>query len=273
MSILSERGYFSLRYAVPGFTLILLVLGINYAPLTVLLNNLNNVDFGTFLAFFSLLSGSAIGFLVTQIYWFLFQKKKGILGIDKPKLFGDYGPEFPGDYGPEETFEEYRPEKIVIKVLCEKYDLNEDTLSDITNENEQRKLVAVLDYISHSEGDNRRFTLMTRRWDMYHLLESTRYTLGIGTFFGGILRSIVCFGFKGYYGPFCHVEFLILVPIGILVLILNCILHKSKNWVIGEHIYLLEARIRMSTVTITDLVNAFPNFIPQYSEIDFINQM
>ncbi len=250
MSSLSERGYFSLRYAVPGFTFILLIIGINFFPLSILLSNGNGFDFGAFLAFLSLLSGSAIGFLLTQFYWLRFQTKVGILGIDTLKLLDDKA-----------------PKEIFITALAKKFELDNSKLSDISCETENRKLLAVLDHISHSEKKETLLRLQDRRWDMYHLLATTEHALMIGIFCGIILRIIClvafCFANIGELGN--DLEIAVLVPIVILVGILLCILPKSKIFILTEHTHLLEARIRTSNLTLLDLVNAFPSFIFEYS--------
>jgi hypothetical protein len=72
---MADRDYFDLRYAIPGFTFLLIVFLINYK----LIENITSpslISIGDiFLGFLTLLSGSAIGFLITQIYFFLPQFK------------------------------------------------------------------------------------------------------------------------------------------------------------------------------------------------------
>lgn len=74
-----EREYFSWRYAIPGYTLILLVTLINLIPLYSILKILavHKIEstFGVFLGFLTLLSGSAVGFLTSQIWWSWFQAR------------------------------------------------------------------------------------------------------------------------------------------------------------------------------------------------------
>jgi len=81
---MAERQYFSLRYAIPGYAFILLVIAINYVPLLNILPEFSEV-FGAFLAFLSLFSGSAIGFLICQAWWWWFQGHAGIWGISEFK--------------------------------------------------------------------------------------------------------------------------------------------------------------------------------------------
>jgi hypothetical protein len=74
---MSEREYFSLRYAVPGFTFILIILGLNYSPLLSILRASGTTEvFGVFLSLLSLFAGSAIGFLVAQISYFYFHWRR-----------------------------------------------------------------------------------------------------------------------------------------------------------------------------------------------------
>ncbi len=236
MIVISERGYFSLRYAIPGYTLILLVIGINLNPLLHIKPIVGNIPaFGVFLTF--LLSGSAIGFLVTQVYWWRFQRKVGILGVDKLK-------------------------KPMISALATTFNLDEKKLLAICCEDEKRKLLAVLDYISHSDKRKSLHTLVERRWDMYHLLASTEHTIYIGTIFGGITRVI-----DGHLlSKSCGIPDLILIPIAISVFILLLSLNKSKFWVLTELAHLSEARIRTSELTVKELDTAFIDLTNKYGK-------
>lgn len=98
MSVMSKRDYFSVRYTVPGYTLILLVIGINYFPFLKILETTEfGSVFGAFLGFLSLFASSALGFLVSQLYWWRFLSKCALFGV---KEFGN-----------------------TLNVLVEKYDL------------------------------------------------------------------------------------------------------------------------------------------------------
>ena len=65
---MSERTFFTLRYALPGYTFILVTVLINFSRLQSLVKT---EVFVAFLAFLYLLSGSAIGFLISQS-WYIF---------------------------------------------------------------------------------------------------------------------------------------------------------------------------------------------------------
>lgn len=78
-----EREYFSFRYAIPGYTFLLLVVLINYIPLLTILRATGAGQvFGAFLAFLSLFTGSAIGFLVSQFWWLYFSHGDRIFGVN-----------------------------------------------------------------------------------------------------------------------------------------------------------------------------------------------
>ena len=50
--IMPERGYFSFRYSIPGYTFILLVIAVNIVPLLTILSDASiGPFFGAFLAF------------------------------------------------------------------------------------------------------------------------------------------------------------------------------------------------------------------------------
>jgi len=70
-----ERSFFDWRTAFLGYTFILIIMGINYIPLAKILENTSlGSTFGAVLAFLTLVSGSAIGFLVSQVWWWHFQR-------------------------------------------------------------------------------------------------------------------------------------------------------------------------------------------------------
>ena len=77
---MAERSYFSLRYAIPGYTFLLLFISINYR---VVLSSFQTGKMipeflDMFFAFLIALSGSAIGFPVSQS-WFLWCKCRNTL--------------------------------------------------------------------------------------------------------------------------------------------------------------------------------------------------
>jgi len=233
---MSERQYFALRYAIPGYTFILLVIGINYAPLLEIQARYGfDGTFGTFLAFLSLLSGSAIGFLVSQVWWFRFQWKVSILGIR--------------EYGKS------------VEAISEIYGLQKPKC----DKTEQRRFLAVIDYISYSCAEEKVLTLSERRWDMYHTLSSTICSLGIGVVVGILCRIYCEFTvFNASFLILCNAaakaEAGALIGIFVIVVFLIFILWKAKHWIAIMSASLYEARIRSSGVTPDKLKKAFPDF-------------
>lgn len=114
-------------------------------------------SFGIFLAFLSLLGGSAIGFLISQVHWYRWQKNFGILSHT------EYNQSF------EQLFQKFDIDK-------EKW---EDYLAMINGKNQEyedwkRKFHTAVDYISHYEADKKILKLAERRWDIYHILSATK---------------------------------------------------------------------------------------------------
>lgn len=234
-----ERQYFSLRYAIPGYTFILLIIGINHAPLLAILPGTGFATvFGAFLAFLSLLSGSAIGFLVSQVWWWRFQKDIGILGLEEFK-------------------------KTSYRALSETFDLEESQIEGYP----KRKLVAVLDYVTHYDADKGVLGLSQRRWDMYHVLSSTSYSMGIAVGAGIICRIILEFTvFNGAFSIICNVaaliEAVVLAFLLALVTFLLLVLRKQRRWMRKSCAYIHEARIRNCKLKKDDLKKAFPDIFP-----------
>jgi len=235
-----EREYFSLRYAIPGYTLILIVIGINHVPLIKTLAQFQTT-FGAFLAFLSLLTGSALGFLVSQLWWW-YRKKGGLYGI--------------------EEFKE------VLEALIDEFDLP-DRYKNPQENDDKLKVIAFYDYVSHSEEKEREklFSYSERRWDMYHLLSSTLWALKIGLVVGIFWRFFSEFFllkplFSTFFldlisGPFIEnaerwgllvTELMVLISIFVSAGLLICILPKAVRWTIFEYAAVAKARIRSTKV-------------------------
>lgn len=234
---MAERQYFSLRYSIPGYAFILLVIAINYVPLLNILPEFSEV-FGAFLAFLSLFSGSAIGFLICQAWWWWFQGHAGIWGISE--------------------FKEARD------AFFKKYWLREPACK---NTDERRKFLSVFDYVTHSRVEKNVLTLAERRWDMYHILSSTYYTLWIAILVGIICRFYYEWTVFNCSFPF-HMEAMPeFVAVGGLlggIMILIFFLWSEKKWIAIIMASLYEARIRTSKVPTWKLREVFPKIYEKY---------
>lgn len=247
---MSERGYFSLRYAIPGYTFILLVIAINHVPLIKILEMTKGSEIlAAFLAFLSLFAGSALGWLVCQFYWWWFQRHYGILGI-----------------------KEFQK---TLNTLVKKYRLGKP---DQWDKDTKWKVLAVFDYLSHSvqEEEENLFEFQTRRWDMYHLLSSTYHTLWIGVAIALPLRLYLEYffvqplyeiPFQGIiWNPLENAELVALVAIFVIVASLTVILTRGKQRIITEYTNITEARIRSCEVTPDQIKIAFPSITRAISE-------
>jgi hypothetical protein len=198
---MSEREYLSLRYAVPGFTLILIVLGTNSVPLLNAMSDkgLSSV-LGAVLTF--LATGSAIGFLISQ-FWYvrLFWEDSAFLG------------------------ELVRMQSI----LKGKVDFNYEKAGR-NNDERLRTLNVVMDHIAFSK-DKEIYQYVQRRCDLYHTMSSTSLAIVLGLKFGFLTRILL--GVPGFNMPFwqvCHpAEYLIFTFVTIASLCLLYIIWKGRQ--------------------------------------------
>lgn len=147
------------RYAIPGFAFLLLIILINHVPLLKVLEmSKANSALGAFLAFLSLFTGSAIGFLISQFWWLWFSHTDRIFGIKGFKSLKGF-----------------------LKQECEKYGFME-------KKEKEAPWNTILDYIRHRKSKGEIAKLAKRRWDMYHVLMSTFCALVIGLLVGIGLR-------------------------------------------------------------------------------------
>jgi len=156
-----EREFFSLRYAIPGYTLILVIILLNIVPLFEISksNNINSL-FGAVLAFVSLFTGSAIGFLISQIWFWYFGSIGGIFSI--------------------------KGSEPVKRMLISK-------LQPIKHEIARRDLSVILDFSISQERNvsSTRQSInenMINRIDLFHTMSSTVFSILMGLIIGIGLR-------------------------------------------------------------------------------------
>jgi len=231
---MSEREYFSYRYAVPGYAFILLVIAINYVPLLEILNRTQVGEvFGAFLAFLSLFAGSAIGFLLSQFWFFRFSHGARIFGIS--------------------GFESLR------------HFLVEECKNHGLIEGKEPPLEAILDYIRHRETKEELSKYAERRWDMYHVLSSTWYALAIGFGVGWAFRSYYQFSVFAC-APATHwAEFLAEYFAQLFILLCFAVLwlaiYFGRNRLMTNYYPMLKALIRHELDEVEEeLPTVFPDF-------------
>ena len=164
-----EREYFSFRYVIPGFTFILLVIAINNVPLLkILKESWADSAFGAFLGFLSLFAGSAIGFLISQ-FWYWWLHGHPILEKDE--------------------FENIALE--ILKFLKSSKEIEEIKNNNLSKEEIHKNIEAIntiFEYVIRLEKQDKFFELAERRWDMYNVLSCTKLILVIGVIAGSICR-------------------------------------------------------------------------------------
>lgn len=238
----SFRGYFSFRWAIPGYTFILIVAGINYVAILETLVKPEAV--GVLLGFLALLSGSALGFLVTQPYW---------LWVNKGQIFRFACVE--------------QIEKILDKSLDKSFEL---TLPK-SKKQKERTLGAILDfafYMKQKRGEvevarNPFLEYVWRRWDMIHLSLSTRSSLLIGLSIGlayRICRQLVIVPAP----PINTSEVLVLVFLIIFAVALSIVLCLNAKDVWANYQPTFEAVVRDRIgIDPKRLVTAFPDYLSE----------
>lgn len=174
--VMPEREFFSFRFAIPGYILILLIISINYIPLFRILEETRAGEvFGAFLALLSLFSGSALGFLISQFWWWWFNGKGRSFGMERCQEAKNTFIERCNDWtGQKPVIPESKPEK-------------QKTLLDLEH---------IFDYVvltapgnRGKEGaEGRLWGYAERKWDMYHVFSSTLLSLSLGFGIGTAFR-------------------------------------------------------------------------------------
>ena len=149
---MTERTFFSLRYAVPGYTFLLFLILTILPKYWRFLINLPDIGLiGTFLAFISILGGGAIGFLVSQL-WYLFNN-----WILRVFLSRD-----------------------IRHTLAIQYGLNRNSIL-------KYRQLFFMNYVHRCSNEQIKIYTQ-RRHDLTHLIGSTLFALITGILFGIIIR-------------------------------------------------------------------------------------
>lgn len=217
---MSERTFFTLRYALPGYTFILVLLLVAYPRLKFLFSIGNttptNVTMvSAFLAFFTLLSGAAIGFLVSQ-FWYT---------VHNSLLHGFF----------------LRDAR---KFLEKEYNLTKNVHHQIV----------FLDHVHHLSGKEM-VAYTQRRFDLKHTLASTLSAVFIGTLFGILVRvEFLTTGITlekaihslGSVSVNLNILSLTMYDLGVIIIIaiLSIILFVSFRFISKEHAMMVYVSVR-----------------------------
>lgn len=179
---MADRDYFDMRYAIPGFAFLLVVITMNYVPI---LNTIRDVPIGTaftaLLAFVSVLSGSAIGFLISQVWFIWHNGPGGILNLEtlkgtRDKLIDDFNLNMP-----KKEFPKWKIWKIQIqKIGVPKRQYWEDN----------RKLDVLMTCLLHKRENTETNRYIQRRLDIYQTLSCIALSIGSGIIIGFTMRAL-----------------------------------------------------------------------------------
>jgi len=253
---MTERSFFDWRNALPGYTFILIILGINYAPLVEIFTNLGiQSTFGAILAFLTLVSGSAIGFLVSQLWWCHYRNQGA------------------------HYFYRKKPRKQINR-LVEKYGLV--PANDINDENGIQNVLTVYSFIlfNQQQKDPELVKYLIRRGDTFHAFSATRISLLLGLAIGIFSRALSqLFVFRWTHTkPFANLmsampnsavaEVLILILLVISAIFLIYLFGKSRDWTVTQYDKMAFALINKSGIRRWKLKEIFPSdyFDPNWKE-------
>jgi hypothetical protein len=142
---MAERSFFNLRYALPGYIFLAIFFFVNWHTLFF---TFSSQTIEIFVALLALLSGSPIGFLVSQIWYIIFNHF----------LLGKYG----------------------VSTKANRFLKDELELRSIDLD----ELLFFSDHIHRLSKNKNSLIYCERRWDLIHLLGSTISALYIGFSFG-----------------------------------------------------------------------------------------
>lgn len=241
---MSSREYFSLRYAVPGFSLILVIIGLNFYPIfEILKESVTNNVIGIVLSFLSLFAGSAIGFIVAQIWFAWFTGLK----LDYKRVFKHFEKDVETHFG-------WAPSNKV--------------------EDKDSTLSAVFDYMLLFEKDKNRWEYCQRKWDIYHIMSATLVSLIFGVGVGLILRVTLSLYFLEEtslsWAPIASMpiqtDFLLFVFTLINVFAFTIVIYVARRQIFNEYnrmLRILIVHMGNKPEFIKELKDAFPGYFKE----------
>jgi hypothetical protein len=160
---MSDRDYFSLKYTVPGFALILVIIGLNYKPMLFILSRQGTTDvLGLAISILTLFASSAIGFLISQIWFAWFHHKRIYARLLEEQNVQDYMA----------TAYHWKPK--------EKSDKVRDEI-----------MATAIDYILNCEVQNDKlFGFIQRKIDLFHTMSCAWVSLSFGLAIGLLFRGL-----------------------------------------------------------------------------------
>lgn len=224
---MSSRNYFTRRDAIPGFTFLIIILVMNYTPLLNVIHYLPIQPLvGAVLGFLTIMSGSAIGFHVSQLWWSWYQWRN--------------------------AHYDRRPYQTLIK----EYDLTR-----CKDKESIKAVIAVYGYFFHKVlGCKEKSELVKycqRRFDLFHTFSATIFSIILGLFFGIGYRIIFAVQWNYTYDltkePFFH------VIVTIVCFILIYLLKKGNDWILFQYDSVSVAIIKDKDNKIINIRDLFPD--------------
>lgn len=200
----------------------------------------------------ALLSSPTFGFLISQLWWILFQRTVGLWS--------------------------WKP----VQALIKKY-----KLPDSKEVGDKKNALMVYDYVLHSElhsSENKTEGLSNyafRRWDNYVLLSVAELSLVLGAVVGilsRVLGEFLVFSNSFWQEPNGHSltllgwnEYWILVLVLIATEILVTSIHVGRNWVKNEYEEMHKMVVKSSKITREKLIKIFPEYFPDENLTSYMN--
>jgi hypothetical protein len=244
---MSERGYFSQRNLIPGAAFLILVLAYNFAPVTRMLERVQATS-SLFAAGVALISGPTFGFLLSQLWWWYFQRRVELWNWEP------------------------------VQLLITHYQLTKENPMKGKDKKAKRRVLMVYDYVMHAElhsKKEREYKGLSRyayaRYDNYVLLSTTMTSLIFGATLGFAVRVISeCFilgGTSFWSRPGIHTltrlvgkEPWIWGILWIATIVLLISIQQGRKWVKYEYDEIHKAIIRKSKIKRDELKKVFPDY-------------
>lgn len=190
---MSERSFFNIRYHFPGYTFLLFIV-LFCIHQFIELSKQDNFGFFTIVfPFIYLLSGSPLGFLVSQVWYLYFDHwKKGYYWKKRCE---------------KRAYIKY------LYAIIEKSEILDDPM----------KAIIIIDYLYNKFVDDNSKSYVDRRWDLIHLMGSIRVSIILGILFGIYIDIKLMITMKYNYSNDFYIFY---ISFYVILLLLGLLIYK-----------------------------------------------
>lgn len=204
---MSERSLFGIRYAFPGYSFLLFFIFSQSISLWYIIVPPMSEFFNFIISVTLLLSGAPIGFFTSQLWYWDYKRKRRIV---------------------------WKVEEVCLTKYMD-YLVNEINDNIKIRIDDERRAIAIYDYIMQKYRADNVSKYQQRRWDLYHAMGATKISIFLGLSLGVFFKCIMNYFFDIGFMKIHNYDIFIWMILLIISIALCLMLDNAMNKIIEEH--------------------------------------